>query len=69
MSKEGEGEREREMTLTPPPTGADPNMRDYGGRRPVDILSNKANERAKSKSHATMTITVTVTSHSKFNNY
>ena len=39
------------MSSFPSSSGADPNVRDYGGRRPVDILSNKANERARSKSY------------------
>ena len=51
--RERERERKKERReMIPPPSplaGADPNVRDYGGRRPIDILSNKANERAKSK--------------------
>ena len=46
------GGREREMI--PSPAGADPNVRDYGGRRPVDILSNKANKRAKSEPYTAL---------------
>jgi hypothetical protein len=49
-----ERERERETMILSLPAGADPNVRDYGGRRPVDILSNKANERARSKPHLTI---------------
>ena len=30
-------------------TGANVNVRDHGGRRPIDILNNKANERARCK--------------------
>lgn len=45
----GREKESSEMIFFPTPAGADPNVRDYGGRRPVDILSNKASERARSK--------------------
>ena len=41
-------ERERErLTLSSKPIGANANMRDYGGRRPIDMISNKTSEHAK----------------------
>ena len=49
--REREREEERGRDDPSPLAGADPNVRDYGGRRPIDILSNKANERARSKPH------------------